>query len=133
MEAKMTKKGRELLCKAHAGIVTLSPVTYIALGSGGCSDGTPIDVTGNEMSLKAELIRKETGAGTYAEELDAESGTYVVKARYMVSLGKEELSDSKISEAGLIDAEGNLVAYITFYEKGKDSGMEFTFYVDEIF
>ena len=48
-------------------------------------------------------------------------------------LGKEELADQTISEQGLFDAEGDLIAYKTFLPKGKDGDMEFIFDMDEIF
>lgn len=129
MDAKMTKTGREQLCKAHAGDTELSPITKIALGSGGCRGGEPIEVTGKETELKSKLIEKEIASHQYIEE--EESGK--LKTRYTISLGDDELVDQKISEAGLIDGEGRLVAYITFLEKGKDQGMDFTFNIDEIF
>lgn len=131
MEAKITKTGRELLCKAHAGDIPLSPITYIALGSGGCQDGIPVEVTGNEIALKAELLKKGITSHQYKEEVAGK--TVKVKMQYTVILTEEELADTKISEAGLLDAEGNLIAYLTFLEKGKDQGMEFTFHIDEIF
>lgn len=133
MEAKMTKTGRELLCKAHAGDSQLSPITYIALGNGGCLNGVPIAVSGNETTLKAVLVKKTIESHQYIEEADGDTGNKKVKMRYTISLGKDELVDEKISEAGLIDADNKLIAYITFLEKGKDQGMEFTFNVDEIF
>lgn len=131
MEAKITKTGRELLCKAHAGDIQLSPITFIALGDGGCIDGAPIEITGNETELKSELLRKEITAHKYLEE-DMQQ-TKKVKMQYTSILDENELADTKISEAGLIDAQGNLIAYLTFLEKGKDKGMEFTFNIDEIF
>lgn len=129
MDAKMTKIGREQLCKAHAGDVTLSPIKKIALGNGGCQDGSPITVTGDETALKSELIKKDVASHTYID--DVESGK--LKMRYTIVLGDDELVGDKISEAGLIDENERLVAYITFLEKGKDQGMEFTFNIDEIF
>lgn len=131
MEAKTTKKGRELLCKAQAGDIQLSPISYIALGSGGCSEGEPIAVTGNETALKAELVRKEVESHQYSEETDGD--VVKIKTRYSVSLGEDELAGEIISEAGLVDGNGNLIAYLTFMEKGKDEGMEFTFNLDEMF
>lgn len=131
MDAKMTKKGRELLCKAHAGDTQLSPITYIALGSGGCSEGEPIAVTGNETALKSELARKEIESHQYIEETVED--VVKIKTRYSVSLGESELAGEVISEAGLVDGDGNLIAYLTFTEKGKDQDMEFTFNLDEIF
>lgn len=131
MDAKMTKKGRELLCKAHAGDIQLSPITYIALGSGGCSEGEPIAVTGNETALREELARKEVESHQYSEETVGEA--VKIKTRYSMSLSESELAGEVISEAGLVDGEGNLIAYLTFTEKGKDQDMEFTFNLDEIF
>lgn len=133
MEAKMTKKGRELMCKAHAGDVQLSPITYISLGSGGCSGGAPILVTGNETAMKEELVQKEIESHQYLEEADESTGAISVKVRYTIRLSENELVGKTISEAGLLDAEGNLVAYMTFLEKGKDQGMEFIFNMDELF
>ena len=46
---------------------------------------------------------------------------------------KEELANQSISEQGLFDEDGDLVAYITFLPKGKDEGMVFIFDMDEIF
>lgn len=133
MEAKMTKKGRELLCRAHAGDVQLSPISYIALGNGGCSGGEVATVTGSETALKQELIRKETASHQYMEETDEGTGAVTVKVKYTICLGETELAGESISEAGLLDADGNLVAYMTFLEKGKDEGMEFIFNMDEMF
>lgn len=133
MEAKMTKRGRELLCKAHAGDVTLSPITYIALGKGGCAEGVPIAVMGAETALKEELIKLPVTAHQYSEELDDSTGSTKVKMRYSATLGEKELADETISEAGLIDGDENLIAYITFLGKGKDEDMEFIFNIDELF
>lgn len=133
MEAKMTKTGRELLCKAHAGDVALSPIAYIALGSGGCSGGVPIAVTGTETALKQELLKKEIESHTYVEEPDESTGAIQVKTRYSITLANTELANEIISEAGLVDAAGNLIAYLTFTEKGKDADMEITFNIDELF
>lgn len=133
MEVKMTKTGRELLCKAHAGDMQLSPITYISLGAGGCSSGTPILVTGNETAMKEELIQKEIESHQYLEKADESTGAISVKVRYTISLGETELVGKTISEAGLMDADGNLVAYMTFLEKGKDKDMEFIFNMDELF
>lgn len=132
MEAKITKYGRTALCKAHAGDVELKPITHVALGDGGVSGGAPIAVTGNETALKNEIVKKAVEAHQYLEEADADGGIKV-KTRYTVSLAKSELVDERISEAGLVDADGGLVAYITFLEKGKDEGMAFQFNIDEIF
>ncbi len=131
MDAKMTKKGRELLCKAHAGDTQLSPITHIALGEGGCSGSSPIAVTGLETALAQELVRKELESHQYGEK--TVDGAVKIWTRYSVTLSESELAGKVISEAGLVDGDGNLVAYLTFMGKGKDQGMEFTFNLDESF
>lgn len=121
----ITTKGREKLCKAHAGEITLSIITQMAFGNGGLTEnGTPIETTGNESSLGNELLRKDIETVTFP---------ILTTGRYAVRLSKEELANQIISEQGLYDAEGDLVAYKTFLGKGKDEDMEFVFEMDEIF
>ena len=121
----ITKIGREKLCKAHAGDITLPVITQMAFGSGGMDvGGAPIATTGEEVTLRNELLRKN---------IDSHTFPITTTGCYSVRLGKEELADQNISEMGLFDAEGDLVAYKTFLPKGKDGDMEFIFDMDEIF
>lgn len=121
----ITKTGREKLCKAHAGDIALPIITQMAFGSGGVDEsGTVIATTGEEAALRNELLRKN---------IDSHTFPITTTGRYSVRLGKEELADQNISEMGLFDAEGDLVAYKTFLPKGKDGDMEFIFDMDEIF
>lgn len=121
----ITKTGREKLCKAHAGDITLPAITQMAFGSGGVDEsGAVIATTGEEVSLRTELLKKDIDSHTYP---------ITTTGRYSVRLGKEELADQTISEQGLFDAEGDLIAYKTFLPKGKDGDMEFIFDMDEIF
>ncbi len=121
----ITKIGREKLCKAHAGDITLPVITQMAFGNGGVDgSGTVIATTGEEVTLRNELLRKN---------IDSHTFPITTTGRYSVRLGKEELADQNISEMGLFDAEGDLVAYKTFLPKGKDGDMEFIFDMDEIF
>lgn len=121
----ITKTGREKLCKAHAGDISLPPITQMAFGNGGVDgDGVVVAATGEEVSLRNELLKKDIDSHTYPE---------TTTGRYSVRLGKTELADETISEMGLFDAEGDLVAYKTFLPKGKDADMEFIFDMDEIF
>lgn len=121
----ITKTGREKLCRAHAGDISLPPITQMAFGSGGVDgDGAVVAATGEEVSLRAELLTKD---------IDSHSYPVTTTGRYSVRLGKTELADETISEMGLFDAEGDLVAYKTFLPKGKDGDMEFVFDMDEIF
>lgn len=121
----ITKKGREKLCKAHAGEIILPKITYMAFGKGGIGEGgQPIATTGEEVALRQELLKKEIDGHTFPSE---------TTCRYSVRLSKQELANETISEQGLFDEEGDLIAYKTFLGKGKDSDMEFVFNMDEIF
>lgn len=121
----ITAAGRMKLCKAHAGDILLPKIVKMAFGSGGVNaDGTVIETTGSETALTSELLQKDIDGHTYPVD---------TTARYSCRLTKAELANQKISEQGLIDADGNLVAYKTFLEKGKDDDMEFVFDMEEIF
>ena len=123
-QAIITKKGREKLCKAHAGDVALPKISHMVLGDGGYSGESVIEPTGDESALKNQLIKKEINGHTFPE---------TTTCRYSMRLTKEELSGQYISEQGLVDEDGDLVAYKTFMPKGKDEDMEFVFDMDEIF
>lgn len=121
----ITIKGREKLCKAHAGDIALSKIAKMALGKGGVDEnGEVIETTGEELDLRERLMIKE---------IDGHSFPVTTTARYSIGLSKEELAGEYISEQGLIDEAGDLIAYKTFLPKGKDSDMEFVFDMDEIF
>lgn len=121
----ITKKGREKLCKAHAGDISLPPITQMGFGSGGIdSGGVVIATTGEEVALRGELLIKNIDSHTYPE---------TTTARYSTRLTKTELANQTISEMGLFDSDGDMVAYKTFLPKGKDDDMEFIFDMDEIF
>ena len=73
-----------------------------------------------------EILKKNIGGHMYTNEKET-------SCRYTARLEKEELANQSISEQGLFDEDGDLVAYITFLPKGKDEGMVFIFDMDEIF
>lgn len=121
----ITVKARENFAKAHAGDIVLPHIVQMAFGSGGLdSEGNPISCTGEEVALRNELLRKDVDSHSYPIE---------TTCRYSVRLDKAELANQVISEQGLFDEDGNLVAYKTFLGKGKDDDMEFIFDMDEIF
>lgn len=121
----ITEKGREKLCKSHAGELILPKITQMAFGDGGLdAEGVPIETTGEEVELRSELLKKDIDTVTFPVP---------TTGRYSVRLGTAELAGTSISEQGLYDAEGDLVAYKTFLAKGKDDDMEFVFEMDEIF
>lgn len=124
-DAVITVKGREKMCKAHAGDITLPPIRYIAYGDNGVdSDGTPYPMTGEEVSLRHELLRMEIDDHGYPVPTTCE---------YKAGLEKSELANMYISEIGLYDSEGDLVMYRTCLKKGKDDDMLFDFSIQEIF
>ena len=123
----ITEIGRKKLCMAHSGDATLPAITHMAFGSGGIdSKGNVIETTGTETGLKTELLKKEFDSHAYTDEKST-------TCRYTVKLGKAELANQNISEQGLYDADGDLIAYKTFLPKGKDDDMEFIFDMDEVF
>ncbi len=123
----ITEIGRKKLCKAHAGDMALSKITQMAFGSGGVdADGNVIEPIGTEKGLKKELLKKKVDGHSYVNDQET-------TCRYTVRLGKSELVNESISEQGLFDAAGDLIAYKTFLPKGKDGDMEFVFDMDEVF
>ncbi len=66
----ITKTGREKLCTAHAGDISLPAITQMAFGSGGVDEaGAVIATTGEEVSLRAELLVKDIDGHTYRKRL----------------------------------------------------------------
>lgn len=123
----ITAVGRKKLCMAHAGDIELPVITQMAWGSGGADEtGQPIDTTGNEIGLYQELLRKDIESHSYVNE---EKTT----CRYTATLEAGELDNSYISEMGLYDEDGDLVAYRTFMRKGKDADIPQIYDMDEIF
>ena len=119
----ITAVGRKKLCMAHAGDIALPVITQMAWGSGGADEtGQPLDTTGNEIGLYQELLRK-----------DIESHVYVNEGQTTATLEAGELDNSYISEMGLYDEDGDLIAYRTFMRKGKDADIPQIYDMDEIF
>ena len=122
-----TAVGRKKLCMAHAGDIELPVITQMAWGSGGADEtGQPIDTTGNEIGLYQELLRKDIESHSYVNEGKT-------TCRYTATLEAGELDNSYISEMGLYDEDGDLVAYRTFMRKGKDADIPQIYDMDEIF
>ncbi|MDR2024014.1 MAG: phage tail protein [Hungatella sp.] len=123
----ITAIGRKKLCKAHAGDITLSPIKYMAWGDAGVdAEGQPVIATGNEIALYNQLLKKEIEGHIYVTE---EEATW----RYTATLEAGELTGKEISEMGLFDEEGDLIAYRTFMRKGKDADIPQIYDMDEIF
>lgn len=123
----ITTTGRKKFCKAHAGDITLPIITHMAWGDGGVDEnGQPKTTTGNEIGLYNELMMKEIETHAYVN--DEES-----TCRFTATLDKDELTGREISEMGLFDSDGDLVAYRTFMRKGKDADIPQIYDMDEIF
>ena len=123
----VTTIGRKKLCMAHAGDAFLPAITNMAWGKGGVDEnGQPIATTGNEIGLYQELLVKDIESHTYV-------GDTQTTCRYTATLEAGELDGEEISEMGLYDAEGDLVAYRTFMRKGKDADIPQIYDMDEIF
>ena len=109
----ITKIRRVKTCKASRGAIeTLPPVTHIVFGDQGVDEGgEPIPPTEEQNALKHQIA----------------------KYRYSVTIPETELTGESISEAALMDSEGDLVAIKTMYAKKKDAGAAFTFVFDDEF
>ena len=127
-KAIVTKVGREKLCKAHAGDITLPKITHMAFGDGGInSENIELKPTGTETTLYNELLKKELDGHSY---LDVDN---LITCRYTATLGIGECTGKYISEIGLYDEEGDLIALRTFLPMGKTEDIPLTFDMDEVF
>ena len=123
----ITVTGRKKLCKAHAGDATLPAIAKMVWGDGGVDDsGQPKVTTGNEIGLYNKLLEKNIESHAYV-------GDDQTTCRYTSTLAAGELTGKEISEMGLLDADGDLIAYRTFLRKGKDADIPQTYDMDEIF
>jgi Phage-related tail fibre protein len=127
-KAIVTKIGREKLCKAHAGDITLPKITHMAFGDGGISDeNIELKPTGSETALYNELLKKELDGHSYPDSDN------LTTCRYTATLGIGECTGKYISEIGLYDEEGDLIALRTFLPMGKTEDIPLSFDMDEVF
>lgn len=123
----ITEVGRKKLCMALAGDISLPVIARMAWGDGGLDEnGQPLGATGNEISLYNELLVKDVESHEY---VNAEQTT----CRYAATLEANELSGKEISEMGLYDSDGDLIAYRNFLRKGKDADIPQIYKMDTIF
>lgn len=124
----ITTTARHKLVQARAGDITLPAIVGMAFGDGGVdSSGNVLTPTASQTALNNQLLRKV---------LDAVDGhTYPdnYTCRYKCTLSEAELAGKEISEIGLYDSAGDIVAIKNFMRKGKDSGLELSFTIDDIF
>lgn len=124
-DAIVTVTARSKMMKARAGAISLPPIVGMAFGSGGVdSSGEVIPLDTDQTTLVSELYRKEIDKYTFLSD---------TSCRYTCTLEASELGGEYISEIGLYDEEGDLVAIKNFTKKGKDSDLEMTFNIDDTF
>ncbi|MEZ3491715.1 MAG: phage tail protein [Lachnospiraceae bacterium] len=121
----VTKKAREKLVKARAGVIELPRIVGMAFGDGGVdADGNVIPPAETQSQLTAELLRKEIDGYSFPDD---------TTCKYECTLTESELAGEEISEIGLYDAEGDIVCIKTFMRKGKDSDVEQTYTLADMF
>lgn len=121
----ITKAARQKLVKARAGDIVLPKIIGMAFGDGGVdAQGEPIPPSENQTGLTHELLRKAAIGHSYPTETSCE---------YVGTLLESELNGKYISEIGLYDQDGDIVAIKTFLKKGKDDDVELDFSIEDIF
>ena len=105
----VTTRAKNKMVKARAGIAALPKIVGMAFGDGGVDTGGTVKPhSADQNTLHHELLRKTVD-------------------------GYEVISDTYISEVGLYDADGDMVAMKAFLKKGKDADMECVFECDDTF
>lgn len=112
MEYVITKRARVKMSEARNNTGTIAKVKWIALGTGGLdSDGNVRCPLSADIGLNNEIIRKEYSSVTKVSE---------TSYKYSILLDDMECVGAIISEAALIDEEGDVISIICFLPKGKD-------------
>lgn len=122
----VTKYRRQKLCEITSGAIsTLSPITHIAVGSGGVDgSGKPIAPDVDAAGLVNELARYP---------IDSVEYPVPTTARYTATIPEDDLPGATINEAALVDGDGMIHTIKSFLNKGKDAGVTFTFTFDDEF
>lgn len=121
----VTKKAREKLVKARAGVIELPRIVGMTFGDGGVDvDGNVIPPAETQSQLGNELLRKKIDGYSFPDD---------TTCKYECTLTESELAGEEISEIGLYDADGDIVCIKTFMRKGKDSDVEQTYTLADMF
>ncbi len=121
----ITKTAREKLVKARAGAIVLPKIVGMAFGNGGVDgDGAVVPPSETQEGLTGEIFRKEIDGYSFPE---------ATVCRYECTLDYAELAGEEISEIGLYDEDDDIVCIKTFMRKGKDSDVEQTYALDDVF
>lgn len=112
-EAVMLSSFRKKLASFMAGNGALAPVKYMAFGEGGHdSQNAAIPPLESQTALKKEILRKELALIRQDDEFSV-TGKGAIEPN--------ELVGKYISEAALIDANGELIGIKTFAPKIKEA------------
>ena len=97
----------------------------MAFGEGGVDgDGNPVAPLGTATALNDEVARYPIDSVTYPVP---------TTARYVAIIPSNDLPGVSISEAAIVDGDGELCAIKNFFIKRKDVGVTFTFTFDDEF
>lgn len=112
-EAVVANIYRRRLAARMAGGANIAPIAFMAFGDGGHNaDLTPKAPSAAATSLNHEILRKPL-AGITQEDLYSVTGKGAIEANEVIGAG--------ISEAALLDANGQLVGLKTFAPKFKEN------------
>ena len=122
----ITNYRREQLCQITSGAIeSLAPICEVAFGDGGVdAEGGVLQPVGSQQALAHEI-------GRYP--IDKVEYPVSTTARYTVTIPAADMAGAQISEAALVDGEGNLCAIRNMLAKGKDEGVAFIFTFDDDF
>lgn len=122
----ITNWRREQLCKITSGAIeSIAPVTQVAFGDGALDEnGEVLPPSASQTELLHEI-------GRYG--IDKVEYPISTTARYTVTIPAADMAGAQISEAALVDSEGNLCAIRNMLAKGKDEGVAFIFTFDDEF
>lgn len=121
----ITKAARQKLVHARAGAIELPKIVGMAFGNGGVdADGNIIAPKEGQDVLANELYRKPVDGYSFPDD---------TICRYECTLTERELAGEEISEIGLYDEDGDIIAIKAFKRKGKDNDIAQTYILDDIF
>lgn len=116
-EAVLTKGYRQRLAAHMAGGTPVKPIAYMAFGDGGHNpDNTAKAVSNEAPALYHEVLRKPLDS-IVQEDLLSVTGKGVANA--------SEIAGGIISEAALLDSDGNMCGWKTFPPKYTESGEQY--------
>jgi len=121
-----TIRAREKIAIAREKGEKLSKITQIAVGTDGLkTDGSPKEFDKNKNELYKEIKKFDAASCSRSDN----KNTYTL----VIEQSDSSVNGKPISEIGLIDEDGDLIAAQTFLPKIKDSNSEFVFeLVEEI-